>query len=315
MTVGHSTFQTSPRRWREVEKKLGFVIPKSLHSDTSAMLFLEDVAETPMLNKEEEMELLLRYQRLGDMEAREKLVRAYLRYVVSAALRHLGKGMPFLDLIQEGTIGLFTAIEKFDVHRGVRLYHYSHWWISQAITRAISDKGNLIRIPVHMHEQIRLYQKQVMQLAHRLHRYPERQEIAEDMDISIDKVNAIEYALTMKMESIDEECFSELWESQNEDEQLSYAEIVVDDGEETLDDLIEKIDLQEQVKAALGRLNPRAQEIIAMRYGLYDDQVYTLEEVGRMFGLTRERIRQIEATTIDRLRTQKGSRALMEYLS
>ncbi len=314
MTLSHSTFQTSPRRWREVEKQLGIVIPKSLRSDTSAMLFLEDVAATPMLDKEDEMECLLRYQRFGDMEAREKLVRAYLRYVVSTALRHLRKGMPFLDLIQEGTIGLFTAIEKFDVNRGVRLYHYSHWWISQAITRAISDKGNLIRIPVHMHEQIRLYQKQVMQLAHRLHRYPDRHEIAEFLEISLDKVDGIEYALTMKMESIDDELFGELWEARHDDESLSYAEIV-DDGEESLEEWIEKVDLQEQVKAALQRLNPRAQEIIAMRYGLNDDQVYTLEEVGRMFGLTRERIRQIEATTIDRLRTQKGSTALMEYLS
>ncbi|NGQ96418.1 sigma-70 family RNA polymerase sigma factor [Brevibacillus sp. SYP-B805] len=314
MTVSHSTFQASPRRWREVEKQLGIVVPKSLRRDTSALLFLEDVAATPMLDKEEEMECLIRYQRFGDMQAREKLVRAYLRYVVSTALRHLKKGMPFLDLIQEGTIGLFTAIDKFDVNRGVRLYHYSHWWISQAITRAINDKGNLIRIPVHMHEQIRQYQKRVMQLAHRLNRYPERHEIAEYLGISPEKVEAIEYALTIKLESIDDDFIGEPREAESDDELLSYAEIV-DDGEALLDDWIEKVDLRAQVKAALGRLNPRAQEIIAMRYGLYDDQIYTLEEVGRMFGLTRERIRQIEATTIDRLRKQKGSRALKEYLS
>lgn len=314
MTASYSTFQTSPRRWREVENQLGIVIPKSLRSDTSAMLFLEDVAATPMLDKDEEIEYLLRYQRDGDMEAREQLVRAYLRYVVSTALRHLRKGMPFLDLIQEGTIGLFTAIDKFDVNRGVRLYHYSHWWISQAITRAISDKGNLIRIPVHMHEQIRLYQKRVMQLAHLLHRLPDRHEISQHLEISLEKVEAIEYALAMKMESIDEECYSEVQALRNDNESLSYAEIVVD-GEENLDEWIEKVDLRAQMKAALERLNPRAQEIIAMRYGLHDDQVYTLEEVGRMFGLTRERIRQIEATTIDRLRTQKYSVALKEYLS
>lgn len=313
MTVGHSTFQSSPRRWREVEKQLGIVVPKSLRSDTSALLFLEDVAATPMLDKEEEMDCLLRYQQHGDLEAREKLVRAYLRYVVSTALRHLKKGMPFLDLIQEGTIGLFTAIDKFDVKRGVRLYHYSHWWISQAITRAINDKGNLIRIPVHMHEQMRQYQKQVMQLAHRLNRYPERQEIAAHLDIPLDKVDAIEYTLMMKLESLDDEFDDGPHAFRYEDESLSYAEIV-DDGEASLDDWIEKVDLRIQVRAALDRLNPRAQEIIAMRYGLYDDQVYTLEEVGKMFGLTRERIRQIEATTIDRLRKQKGSRALMEYL-
>jgi len=313
MTVGHSTFQSSPRRWREVEKQLGIVVPKSLRSDTSALLFLEDVAATPMLDKEEEMDCLLRYQQHGDLEAREKLVRAYLRYVVSTALRHLKKGMPFLDLIQEGTIGLFTAIDKFDVKRGVRLYHYSHWWISQAITRAISDKATLIRIPVHMHEQMRQYQKQVMQLAHRLNRYPERQEIAAHLDIPLDKVDAIEYTLMMKLESLDDEFDDGSDAFRYEDESLSYAEIV-DDGEASLDDWIEKVDLRIQVRAALDRLNPRAQEIIAMRYGLYDDQVYTLEEVGKMFGLTRERIRQIEATTIDRLRKQKGSRALMEYL-
>jgi RNA polymerase primary sigma factor len=313
MTVGHSTFQTSPRRWREVEKQLGIVVPKSLRSDTSALLFLEDVAATPMLDKEEEMDCLIRYQRDGDMQAREKLVRAYLRYVVSTALRHLSKGMPFLDLIQEGTIGLFTAIDKFDVNRGVRLYHYSHWWISQAITRAINDKGNLIRIPVHMHEQIRQYQKRVLQLAHALNRYPERHEIANYLEITPEKVEAIEYALTIKTESIDDDYIGEMWEVENDEEMLSYAEIV-DDGEALLDDWIEKVDLRAQVKAALGRLNPRAQEIIAMRYGLYDDQVYTLEELGRMFGLTRERIRQIEATTIDRLRKQKGSRSLKEYL-
>lgn len=313
MTVMYSTFQTSPRRWREVEKQLGIVVPKSLKSDTSVLLFMEEVAATPMLDKNEEMECLIRYQKQGDLQARETLVRAYLRYVVNTALRHLQKGMPLLDLIQEGTIGLFTAIDKFDVNRGVRLYHYSHWWISQSITRAISDKGALIRIPVHMHEQIRMYQKQVLQLAHVLNRYPERHEIAEMLDIPVEKVEGIEYALMLKMESIDDELIDEIWELKNDDEYLSYAEIV-DDGEASLDDWIEKVDLRTQMLAALERLSPRAQEIIAMRYGLYDDQIYTLEEVGKIFGLTRERIRQIEATTIDRLRKQKGSRLLKEYL-
>lgn len=314
MTMSHSTFQTTPRRWRDVEKQLGIVVPKSLRSDTSTLLFLESVAATPMLDKEDEMNCLIRYQRIGDLDARELLVRAYLRYVVSTALRHLRKGMPFLDLIQEGTIGLFTAIEKFDVNRGVRLYHYSHWWISQAITRAINDKGALIRIPVHMHEQIRLYQQQVLQLAHSLRRYPERLEVAEWLDIPLEKVDSIEYALMMKMESIDDEPIDELRMLEPDEESLSYAEMV-DDGEASLEDWIEKVDLRAQMLAALERLSPRSQEIIARRYGLYDDQVYTLEEVGKMFGLTRERIRQIEATTIDRLRKQKGSRVLKEYLS
>jgi len=267
-----------------------------------------------MLDKDEELELLLRYQRNGDLDARERLVKAYLRYVVSTALRHLRKGMPFLDLIQEGTIGLFTAIDKFDLSRGVRLYHYSHWWISQAITRAISDKGRLIRIPVHMHEQIRLYQKQVMKLVQELNRYPDRHEIAAALDLPVDKVNTIEYALMMKMESFDEQPTAEMVQPGLDDEPLSYADIV-EDGDASLDEWIEKADLRVQVQAALGQLNPRAQEIIAMRYGLYDDQVHTLEEVGKMFGLTRERIRQIEATTIDRLRKQKVSRSLLEYLS
>ncbi len=313
MTVSTSTFQSTPRRWREVEKQLGIAVPKSLRFDTSALLFLESVAATPMLDKDEEMDCLLRYQQHGDLEARETLVRAYLRYVVSTALRHLKKGMPFLDLIQEGTIGLFTAIDKFDVNRGVRLYHYSHWWISQAITRAINDKGTLIRIPVHMHEQIRQYQKQVLQLAHLLNRTPERHEIADLLDIPLEKVDTIEYALMMKMESIDDELTDEQWLFDPEKESLSYAEIV-DDGETSLEDWIEKVDLRAQMLAALERLSPRAQEIIAMRYGLYDDQVYTLEEVGKIFGLTRERIRQIEATTIDRLRKQKCSRVLKDYL-
>ncbi|WP_126424733.1 sigma-70 family RNA polymerase sigma factor [Brevibacillus marinus] len=314
MTVRHSSFQSTPRRWRDVEKQLGMIIPRSLKSDTSVLLFLESVAATPMLDKDEELELLLRYQRNGDLDARERLVKAYLRYVVSTALRHLRKGMPFLDLIQEGTIGLFTAIDKFDLSRGVRLYHYSHWWISQAITRAISDKGRLIRIPVHMHEQIRLYQKQVMKLVQELNRYPDRHEIAAALDLPVDKVNTIEYALMMKMESFDEQPTAEMVQPGLDDEPLSYADIV-EDGDASLDEWIEKADLRVQVQAALGQLNPRAQEIIAMRYGLYDDQVHTLEEVGKMFGLTRERIRQIEATTIDRLRKQKVSRSLLEYLS
>jgi len=314
MTVSHSSFQSSPRRWLEVEKQLGIVVPRSLRSDTSVLLFLESVAATPMMDKEEELECLNRYQQQGDLQARERLVRAYLRYVVNTALRHLKKGMPFMDLIQEGTIGLFTAIEKFDVNRGVRLYHYSHWWISQSITRAISDKGRLIRIPVHMHEQIRHFQKQVLQLAHTLNRYPERHEIASYLDIPLEKVDTIEYARMMKMESFDEQPDGMLWEEEQEDENLSYADIVQDD-EVSLEEWIEKVDLRTQVFAALGSLNPRSQEIIAMRYGLYDDQVYTLEEVGKMFGLTRERIRQIEATTIERLRKQKYSRVLMEYLS
>ena len=314
MNVSTSSFHTTPRRWREVESQLGIVVPKSLRSDTAALLFLESVAATPMLDKEEELACLIRYQEKGDLEAREILVRAYLRYVVSTALRHLRRGMPFLDLIQEGTIGLFTAIEKFDVSRGVRLYHYSHWWISQAITRAINDKGNLIRIPVHMHEQIRQYQKQVLSLVHLLNRMPDRFEISHMLDIPLEKVDAIEYALMLKLESIDDELDGTQHLAEQEEETLSYAEIV-DDGESSLDDWIEKVDLRVQMQAALERLNPRAQEIIAMRYGLYDDQVYTLEEVGKMFGLTRERIRQIEATTIDRLRTQKTALVLKDYLS
>jgi len=314
MNVSTSSFHTTPRRWREVESQLGIVVPKTLRSDTAALLFLESVAATPMLDKEEELACLIRYQEKGDLEAREILVRAYLRYVVSTALRHLRRGMPFLDLIQEGTIGLFTAIEKFDVSRGVRLYHYSHWWISQAITRAINDKGNLIRIPVHMHEQIRQYQKQVLSLVHLLNRMPDRFEISHMLDIPLEKVDAIEYALMLKLESIDDELDGTQHLAEQEEETLSYAEIV-DDGESSLDDWIEKVDLRVQMQAALERLNPRAQEIIAMRYGLYDDQVYTLEEVGKMFGLTRERIRQIEATTIDRLRTQKAALVLKDYLS
>nr|WP_252989866.1 sigma-70 family RNA polymerase sigma factor [Brevibacillus panacihumi] len=293
---------------------MGIVVPKSLRSDTSVLLFLESVAATPMLDKDEELACLIRYQEKGDLEARETLVRAYLRYVVNTALRHLRRGMPFLDLIQEGTIGLFTAIEKFDVSRGVRLYHYSHWWISQAITRAINDKGNLIRIPVHMHEQIRQYQKQVLSLVHLLNRMPDRFEISHMLDIPLEKVDTIEYALMLKLESIDDELDGSQHLAEQEEETLSYAEIV-DDGESSLDDWIEKVDLRVQMQAALERLNPRAQEIIAMRYGLYDDQVYTLEEVGKMFGLTRERIRQIEATTIDRLRTQKAAHVLKDYLS
>lgn len=314
MNVSTSSFHTTPRRWREVESQLGIVVPKSLRSDTSVLLFLESVAATPMLDKEEELACLIRYQEKGDLEARETLVRAYLRYVVNTALRHLRRGMPFLDLIQEGTIGLFTAIEKFDVSRGVRLYHYSHWWISQAITRAINDKGNLIRIPVHMHEQIRQYQKQVLSLVHLLNRMPDRFEISHMLDIPLEKVDTIEYALMLKLESIDDELDGSQHLAEQEEETLSYAEIV-DDGESSLDDWIEKVDLRVQMQAALERLNPRAQEIIAMRYGLYDDQVYTLEEVGKMFGLTRERIRQIEATTIDRLRTQKAALVLKDYLS
>lgn len=314
MNVSTSSFHTTPRRWREVESQLGIVVPKSLRSDTSVLLFLESVAATPMLDKEEELACLIRYQEKGDLEARETLVRAYLRYVVNTALRHLRRGMPFLDLIQEGTIGLFTAIEKFDVSRGVRLYHYSHWWISQAITRAINDKGNLIRIPVHMHEQIRQYQKQVLSLVHLLNRMPDRFEISHMLDIPLEKVDTIEYALMLKLESIDDELDGSQHLAEQEEETLSYAEIV-DDGESSLDDWIEKVDLRVQMQAALERLNPRAQEIIAMRYGLYDDQVYTLEEVGKMFGLTRERIRQIEATTIDRLRTQKAAHVLKDYLS
>ncbi|CAM3633911.1 sigma-70 family RNA polymerase sigma factor [Brevibacillus invocatus] len=314
MTVSTSSFHSTPRRWREVESQLGIVVPKSLRSDTSVLLFLESVAATPMLDKEEELACLVRYQEKGDLEARETLVRAYLRYVVNTALRHLRRGMPFLDLIQEGTIGLFTAIEKFDVSRGVRLYHYSHWWISQAITRAINDKATLIRIPVHMHEQIRQYQKQVLSLVHLLNRTPDRHEISNLLDIPLEKVDAIEYALMLKLESIDAELELREGFAEQEEEALSYAEIV-DDGESSLDDWIEKVDLRLQMQAALERLSPRAQEIIAMRYGLYDDQVYTLEEVGKMFGLTRERIRQIEATTIDRLRTQKGARVLKDYLN
>ena len=283
----------------KVTPKLDLTVEPSLDS---LRLYLREIGKVPLLTADEEVYLAKRIER-GDMTAKTQMIEANLRLVVSIAKSYLGRGLTFLDLIQEGSLGLIRAVEKFDYRKGFKFSTYATWWIRQAVTRAIADKARTIRIPAHMVEKLNKVVHIERQLVQRLGREPEPEEIAEELDIHPDEVREI---LRMSQLPIS------LEKPIGEDEDSSLGDFVPDEQAESPFDTASLSLRREDVELALSALPDRERRVIELRYGLDGSQPCTLEEVGRAFGVTRERIRQIENTTLRRLETLPESQGLRD---
>ncbi len=272
--------------------------------DDPVKMYLKDIGKVPLLSSEEEAELARRMLE-GDEEAKRKLSEANLRLVVSIAKRYVGRGMLFLDLIQEGNLGLMKAVEKFDYTKGFKFSTYATWWIRQAITRAIADQARTIRIPVHMVETINRQVRAQRALLQELGREPTPQEIADYMGISVDKV--------VEIQKIAQDPVS-LETPIGEEEDSHLVDFIEDTKAAPPSDVAAQAMLREQIIQALHKLTPREEKVIRLRYGLDDGKQRTLEEVGKEFNVTRERIRQIEAKALRKLRNPSKCKKLRDYL-
>ena len=267
-------------------------------------MYLKEIGKVPLLSAEEEIEYAKRMEQ-GDEEAKKRLAEANLRLVVSIAKRYVGRGMLFLDLIQEGNLGLIKAVEKFDYRKGYKFSTYATWWIRQAITRAIADQARTIRIPVHMVETINKLVRVSRQLLQELGREPSPEEIAEAMDIPVERVREIQ--------KISQEPVS-LETPIGEEEDSHLGDFIQDDNVPVPAEAAASTLLKEQLVEVLGTLTEREQKVLRLRFGMDDGRARTLEEVGREFNVTRERIRQIEAKALRKLRHPSRSRKLKDYL-
>lgn len=272
--------------------------------DDPVKMYLKDIGKVPLLSSEEEVELAKRMLE-GDEEAKQKLSEANLRLVVNIAKRYVGRGMLFLDLIQEGNLGLMKAVEKFDYTKGFKFSTYATWWIRQAITRAIADQARTIRIPVHMVETINRQVRAQRALLQELGREPTPEEIADYMGISADKV--------VEIQKIAQDPVS-LETPIGEEEDSHLVDFIEDTKTVAPSEMAAQSMLREQLIAALHKLTPREEKVIRLRYGLDDGRTRTLEEVGKEFNVTRERIRQIEAKALRKLRNPSKSKKLRDYL-
>jgi RNA polymerase primary sigma factor len=260
-------------------------------------MYLCEIGKVPLLTAKEEIELAQAIRR-GDQKAKQNLAEANLRLVVSIAKKYIGRGLSFLDLIQEGNIGLFRAVEKFDPDRGFKFSTYATWWIRQAITRAIADQARTIRIPVHMVETINKLTHTQRRLVQELGREPLIEELAAEMDMDEKKVRHIK-KISQDIVSLEAPVGTE------EDSKL--GDFIEDDDALSPSDFANKVLLRENIRRMLQYLSPREQKIIIMRFGLVDGVSHTLEEVGKEFGVTRERIRQIEAKVLQKMREHPTS--------
>lgn len=274
-------------------------------SNDSIQMYLREIGKVPLLSGEEEMELAKRKER-GEVEAQRKLVEANLRLVVSIAKKFTGRSLSLLDLIQEGNIGLFRAVEKFDYRKGYKFSTYATWWIRQAITRALADQSRTIRIPVHMVETINRFQQIERQLIQDLGREPMPEEIAAEMGEDIDKIHHI-----MKISQDTVSLETSVGDSDDEDSVL--GDFIEDVKTITPDRVAAMQLLKDHVTDIIRELSPREQKILEMRFGLQDGVSHTLEEVGQEFGVTRERIRQIEAKALEKIEDHKGMKKLRDY--
>ena len=276
------------------------------HLPDAVQMYLKEIGRTPLLNGEKEKELAKRTEK-GDSEARRHLIQANLRLVVSIAKRYIYRSphLSILDLIQEGNIGLAKAVEKFDYRKGYKFSTYATWWIRQAITRALADQSRTIRIPVHMIETISKYTQIKRRLSQELGRDPLAEEIAIEMGTTVDKIHHIQ--------KISQEVVSLEAPIGEENEDTALAEIVKDEKSPTSSQLVSRVLLREKINEILGDLSPREQEILKLRFGLDDSITHTLEEVGKKFNVTRERIRQIEAKALEKIKKHGLSKALEEY--
>ena len=277
---------------------------QSMAIDDPVKVYLKEIGRVPLLTSEEEVELAIRISD-GDVTAKQRLSEANLRLVVSIAKRYLGRGMQFLDLIQEGNLGLIKAVEKFDYTKGFKFSTYATWWSRQAITRAIADQARTIRIPVHMVETINKVKKVQSQLLHQNGHEPSPDEIAEEIDMPVDKVREI-------MRVAQEPVSLETPIGEEEDSHL--GDFIPDNDAPAPADAASHTMLREQLSDVLSTLTPREAKVLKLRFGLEDGRSRTLEEVGKEFNVTRERIRQIEAKALRKLRHPSRSRKLKDYL-
>ncbi len=285
-------------------ENLDLSVPDGISIEDPARMYLKEIGKVPLLSAEEEIELAKRME-LGDQEAKKRLAEANLRLVVSIAKRYVGRGMLFLDLIQEGNLGLIKAVEKFDYRKGYKFSTYATWWIRQAITRAIADQARTIRIPVHMVETINKLIRVSRQLLQELGREPSPEEIAEEMNMPVERVREI---LKISQEPVSLET------PIGEEEDSHLGDFIQDDNVPVPADAAAFTLLKEQLVEVLGTLTEREQKVLRLRFGLDDGRARTLEEVGKEFSVTRERIRQIEAKALRKLRHPSRSRKLKDYL-
>ncbi|WP_073004572.1 RNA polymerase sigma factor RpoD [Clostridium amylolyticum] len=288
----------------EVEEDLDLSVPEGIAIDDPVRMYLKEIGKVPLLSSEEEIELANRIEQ-GDQAAKKKLAEANLRLVVSIAKRYVGRGMLFLDLIQEGNLGLIKAVEKFDYRKGFKFSTYATWWIRQAITRAIADQARTIRIPVHMVETINKLIRVSRQLLQELGREPSAEEIAAQMEMPVDKVREI-------MKIAQEPVSLETPIGEEEDSHL--GDFIPDDEAPAPAEAAAFTMLKEQLINVLDTLTPREEKVLRLRFGLDDGRARTLEEVGKEFNVTRERIRQIEAKALRKLRHPSRSKKLKDYL-
>ena len=279
-------------------------VPDGISIEDPVRMYLKEIGKVPLLSADEEVELAKRMAE-GDEDAKKRLAEANLRLVVSIAKRYVGRGMLFLDLIQEGNLGLIKAVEKFDYHKGFKFSTYATWWIRQAITRAIADQARTIRIPVHMVETINKLIRVSRQLLQELGREPTPEEIAKEMDMPVERVREI---LKISQEPVSLET------PIGEEEDSHLGDFIQDDNVPVPADAAAFTLLKEQLEEVLGTLTEREQKVLTLRFGLEDGRARTLEEVGKEFNVTRERIRQIEAKALRKLRHPSRSRKLKDYL-
>ena len=285
-------------------ENLDLTIPDGISIEDPVRMYLKEIGKVPLLSAEEEIELAKKME-TGDQEAKKRLAEANLRLVVSIAKRYVGRGMLFLDLIQEGNLGLIKAVEKFDYRKGYKFSTYATWWIRQAITRAIADQARTIRIPVHMVETINKLIRVSRQLLQELGREPTPEEIAAEMNLPVDRVREI---LKISQEPVSLET------PIGEEEDSHLGDFIQDDNVPVPADAAAFTLLKEQLVEVLGTLTEREQKVLRLRFGLDDGRARTLEEVGKEFNVTRERIRQIEAKALRKLRHPSRSRKLKDYL-
>ena len=284
--------------------KIDLSVPEGVSIEDPVRMYLKEIGKVSLLTADEEIELAKRMEQ-GDEEAKKRHAEANLRLVVSIAKRYVGRGMLFLDLIQEGNLGLIKAVEKFDYRKGYKFSTYATWWIRQAITRAIADQARTIRIPVHMVETINKLIRVSRQLLQELGREPTPEEIAEEMKMPVDRVREI---LKISQEPVSLET------PIGEEEDSHLGDFIQDDNVPVPADAAAFTLLKEQLIEVLGTLTEREQKVLRLRFGLDDGRARTLEEVGKEFNVTRERIRQIEAKALRKLRHPSRSRKLKDYL-
>ena len=282
-----------------------FEVPDGVSVDDPVRLYLKEIGKIPLLTAEQEMEYSKKMME-GDESARKKLSEANLRLVVSIAKKYVGRGMLFLDLIQEGNLGLIKAVEKFDYRKGYKFSTYATWWIRQAITRAIADQAKTIRVPVHMVETINKLKRTQRQLTLELNREPKEEELAEKMGLPVEKIREI---IKIDVDPIS------LEKPTREDEDSCVADFIKDESNMSPEEYAINSKLKDEIAEVLLTLTEREEQVLRLRFGLEDGTCRTLEEVGNMFGVTRERIRQIEAKALRKLRHPSRSKKLKDYLN